>query len=58
MIHELIRDTIALAALAGIGAGCWQIHPPAALIVVGVVLLVGLVWQGGRRAQPPSGEED
>lgn len=49
-------DVLVFCGLLLLGAGLWWLSPPAALIVVGVVLLiVGLVgaWLRGKRAEPP-----
>jgi len=46
---ELTRDLIALAAVAAIAIGCWWLEPAAALITVGGLLLLGVVWAAGRR---------
>lgn len=35
-----MRDALAIVGLVLIGVGCWLIHPPTSLIVVGFVLLV------------------
>lgn len=39
---------VALAALALVGLGCWWIYPPAALIVVGVLLLLDVIHSQAR----------
>lgn len=36
-----MRDAFALAGLGMIAGGCWLVYPPAALIVVGALLLAG-----------------
>lgn len=33
------KDIMAVAGTASIGWGLWQVYPPAALVVVGVILL-------------------
>lgn len=46
-----MRDAFALAGLGMIAGGCWLVYPPAAVIVVGALLLAGGVaghiWSGG-----------
>ena len=45
-----MKDLLALAGLALLAAGLWWIYPPAALVVVGLVLLaVGVVAHLWRR---------
>jgi len=48
VVKEIVKDIIAGGALVLIAVGCWWIHPAAALIVVGGILLVGIVqpWKG------------
>jgi len=45
-----MRDVFALAGVGLIGGGCLWVYPPSALIVVGVLLLMGGVaghiWSG------------
>lgn len=36
----MIKDLAFLLGLGLIGAGCWWVYPPAALIVVGALLLI------------------
>lgn len=50
MIRRLIDsmgldDYVALLAIAFIGAGVAMIYPPAALIVVGAILLALAIWR-------------
>lgn len=41
-------DAMALAGIVLIGVGCWMIYPPAAFIVVGVLLVTGAVLASRR----------
>ena len=47
---ELARNITAIVALGMIGAGFWVVYPPAALIVVGAVVLAGIV-HGSKRIE-------
>ena len=42
--REEVRDASALAGVALIGAGLWWMYPPAALIVVGAMVLLAALW--------------
>lgn len=54
MAMEFVRDLIALAGIGLVGTGCWWLCPPAALIVVGAVLLIGLLLGSARRGGKPN----
>jgi len=54
---ELIRDMLALLAVVLITAGVWRIYPPASLIVLGALVLVGLLL-GTRRPKRVDGIEE
>lgn len=41
---DLVVNVTGLAGLSMVGAGLWWVYPPAALIVVGGLLLAGSVW--------------
>lgn len=41
-----LSDVLALIGVVLIGAGIWQIYPPAAFIVVGLILLFAAVRLG------------
>ena len=43
-LRGLLLDAMAVAGLGLVGAGIWQIYPPAAEVVVGLVLLAGGIW--------------
>lgn len=47
---ELARNITAIVALGMIGAGFWVVYPPSALIVVGVIVLMGIL-NGSRRIE-------
>jgi len=42
-MEEAGKLALAIAAVGLIGLGCWWLHPAAALIAVGVLLLAGVV---------------
>ena len=44
MTPDRLRLGAATAGLTLVGAGCWWVSPPAALVVVGCVLLAAAVW--------------
>ena len=48
---ELARDITAITSLVLIASGCWWIYPPAALIVIGAIVLGGIVYGSKRRAE-------
>ena len=50
MSKEAAHTVIALASLASIGGGLWWVYPPAALVVLGVLLLSGVIYA---RTCPP-----
>lgn len=39
--YELVRDVLGLAGVALVGTGLWLVHPSAAMVVAGM-LLVGV----------------
>lgn len=43
MIVELIRDILGLVALSAVSYGLWLVHPAAAFIGTGSIILAGLV---------------
>lgn len=51
------NDVIGVLGLAGIGAGLWMWWPPAALMVVGALLLAIAVASAVIRAQPADERE-
>ena len=53
-MRELLLDAAGFAGVGSIGAGCWQIYPPSALIVVGAALVILAVM--GARAHGPTGQ--
>lgn len=50
-LQPLLVDAVGLAGLTLVGVGAWQIYPPAALITIGVLLMI---WAAlaARRAAP------
>lgn len=40
---SVAKLTIGLTGTASVGAGCWLLSPPAALIVVGLILIASVI---------------
>ena len=53
---DFLIDLIGLAAIALISYGTWLIYEPAAFIVAGVILLVGVILISRRRAWASSAQ--
>jgi hypothetical protein len=56
VIRSLFVDLVIVTGLALIAVGAWLIYPPAALITIGVLLLIGGVARsvtGGRYGSGP-----
>lgn len=38
--NDIFADIVFLIGLSSVGSGVWAIHPPSALIVVGIILIL------------------
>lgn len=50
-MREMVIDGLTVTGIGLVGAGCWWAYPPAALIVVGSLLLAGGVSAHFRRVR-------